>query len=48
MVCKYHESQLLIADITPTGYANSLLQTTVELHTHEDNTPQPTMFEIPK
>ena len=39
---------MLIADITPTGYANSLLQTTVELHTHEDNTPQPTMFEKPK
>ena len=39
-ICKHHNSQMLIADIIPTGYAYSLLQKTVELCTHEDNKPQ--------
>ena len=37
---KHHASQMLIGDIIPTGYANSLLQRTIELCTHEDNKPQ--------
>ena len=39
-ICKHHTSQMLIADIIPTGYANSLLQKTVELCIHEDNKSQ--------